>query len=172
MHKLVAGGEKYGTRGFGWVRRLRGMVLISLLAMPALVLAANGGGAMAEMPSLSQRMMMLAIQLGVILVAARIGSQIFEHFNLPGVLGELCIGILIGPSLLGGIPIPWSQTFSQGLFHVSPLLGSGTTPVSPELYGIVERLAENAGLPMPKVLPLVISILARGERGGFAAFEF
>ena len=136
MHKLVAGGEKYGTRGFGWVRRLRGMVLISLLAMPALVLAANGGGAMAEMPSLSQRMMMLAIQLGVILFAARIGSQIFEHFNLPGVLGELCIGILIGPSLLGGIPIPWSQTFSQGLFHVSPLLGSGTTPVSPELYGI------------------------------------
>ena len=97
------------------------MVLISLLAMPALVLAANGGGAMAEMPSLSQRMMMLAIQLGVILVAARIGSQIFEHFNLPGVLGELCIGILIGPSLLGGIPIPWSQTFSQRLQPMQPL---------------------------------------------------
>ena len=135
MHETLANKNRYGKTRFGWARRLRGVALCGLLGVPAALLAATGGGE-PEMPALSERMMLLVIQLGVILFAARIGGNLFERLRLPGVLGELCIGILIGPSLLGGIPIPWAEGFGQGLFHVSPLLGAGNTPVSPELYGI------------------------------------
>lgn len=113
-------------------RRMMGSVFLTLL--PGAALAAEAGADAA--PSLTERMMVLVIQLGVILFAARLGGRLFERLHLPGVLGELCIGIAIGPSLLGGIPIPFLEGLEQGLFHVVPALGSGTTPVSPELYGI------------------------------------
>ncbi|OVE74994.1 hypothetical protein BVX97_06030 [bacterium E08(2017)] len=74
-------------------------------------------------------MMMLAIQLGVIIFAARLGSILFEKMKLPGVLGELCSGILIGPYLLGGIPMIGLE---HGLF---PVFLEGQ-PIWPELYGI------------------------------------
>lgn len=78
---------------------------------------------------LTHRMMMLVIQLGIILFAARLGGMMFEKLRLPRVLGELCAGIIIGPYLLGGIPIPG---FEHGLFPQF----HGEFPVSPELYGI------------------------------------
>ena len=104
---------------------------ISLLAVglwaTALVgssLAEEAGGS----GDMTHRMMMLVIQLGVILFAARLGNMLFERIRLPGVLGELTAGIVIGPYLLGGIGLPG---FDGGLFP------SGVAfPVSPELYGI------------------------------------
>ena len=42
--------------------------------------------------------------LSVILVAAKIGGEIAERFlKIPAIIGELGVGILIGPSALGGI---------------------------------------------------------------------
>jgi Kef-type K+ transport system membrane component KefB/mannitol/fructose-specific phosphotransferase system IIA component (Ntr-type) len=84
--------------------------------------AAVGGAAM------THRMMLLVIQLGVILFAARLGSRLLERMRLPGVLGELAAGMLIGPYLLGALGLPG---FPDGLFPAQ-----GTFPVSPELYGI------------------------------------
>ena len=52
---------------------------------------------------------------------------------LPGVVGELMTGVIIGPYVLGGLAIPG---FPHGLFHVSESIASGAIPVSPELYGI------------------------------------
>ncbi len=115
---------------------LAGYITAALLLLPQALLAATTEIAGGEIPSLTQRMMVLVIQLGVIIFVARIGGRLFERFKLPGVLGELCIGILIGPSLLGGVPLPFLKGVEQGLFHVVASLGSGTTPVSPELYGI------------------------------------
>ncbi|MCR4335231.1 MAG: cation:proton antiporter [archaeon] len=40
-------------------------------------------------------------QLGIILFAARLGGFIFERFKQPKVLGELLVGLIIGPSILG-----------------------------------------------------------------------
>jgi Kef-type K+ transport system membrane component KefB/mannitol/fructose-specific phosphotransferase system IIA component (Ntr-type) len=114
--------------------RARFWLIPLLFGLPGVAFAASGGGG--EIPALSERMMLLVIQLGVILFAARIGGKLFERLNLPGVLGELCIGIIIGPSLLGGIPVPFLNGLEQGIFHVAAALGSGATPVSPELYGI------------------------------------
>ncbi len=125
----------FNHAGFNrWTRSLRlSWLLLALLGAPLAADAATGGGAM---PALPERMMVLVIQLGVILFAARFGGRLFERLHLPGVLGELCIGIVIGPSLLGGIPLPFLEGLEQGLFHVPAALGAGATPVSPELYGI------------------------------------
>ena len=109
-------------------RKLSAMVV--LILMPVVLLAAEGhaSGAAPE-ANMTHRMMMLVIQLGIILVVARIGNMLFEKMKMPGVLGELAAGILVGPFLLGGIAIPG---FPHGIFPVF----SPTFPVSPELYGL------------------------------------
>jgi Kef-type K+ transport system membrane component KefB len=74
-------------------------------------------------------MMVLALQLGVILVMAKISGWFFStKLHQPKVLGELVAGMIIGPYVLGAIPL--------GSF--GPLFPpvAGTIPVSPELYGI------------------------------------
>lgn len=43
------------------------------------------------------------IQLAGILIAARIAAEIAQRFGAPAVIGELCAGILLGPSLLDWI---------------------------------------------------------------------
>jgi len=95
-----------------------------------------------EEMSMTHRMMMLALQLGTILFVAKFGSGLFQKFHLPGVLGELGIGIIVGPYLLGAIALPG---LAGGLFPVC-----GEFPISPELYGFCSIAAIvllfNAGL--------------------------
>ena len=79
--------------------------------------------------SIVERMPNLVMQLGILILAARIGANLIEKIGIPGVLGELLIGVLIGPYLLGGIPIPG---FENGLFST----GQPGFPIQPELYGI------------------------------------
>jgi fructose-specific phosphotransferase system IIA component len=73
----------------------------------------------------------LVFQLSVILFAARFGGILFKKIGFPGVLGELIAGIILGPSLLGSIPIPF--LFENGLF---PRVEGALIPVEPELYAI------------------------------------
>ena len=48
----------------------------------------------------------LLFQLAIILVAAKAGGELFQRFiKMPPVLGELTVGIIIGPFALGGIEI-------------------------------------------------------------------
>jgi Kef-type K+ transport system membrane component KefB/mannitol/fructose-specific phosphotransferase system IIA component (Ntr-type) len=79
-------------------------------------------------------MMMLMIQLGVIIFAAKFGGLLFQRLKMPSVLGELCAGMLIGPYLLGNLAFPG---FAKGLF---PPTG-GPFPISVELYGICSLAA-------------------------------
>lgn len=96
--------------------------------------AAEGIGELAAAsPSLTHRMMVLMLQLGVVLFMARLGGLVFERVRLPVVLGELSAGLLISPHLLGGMPIPG---FPSGLFFVPAGVGVANIPVSPELYGM------------------------------------
>lgn len=74
-----------------------------------------------------ERMMMLVLQLGVIIFAARAGGILFEKINMPPIIGEIAAGIIIGPYLLGSIVLPG---FGHSLF---PIYGS--FPISIELYG-------------------------------------
>ncbi len=84
-------------------------------------------------PTLTHRMMVLVLQLGVVLFVARLGGLIFERVWLPAVLGELSAGLVISPYMLGGVPIPG---FPHGLFFVPHGVGVADIPVSPELYGM------------------------------------
>ena len=105
-------------------------VVALLLASPLNIFAAECD---CTSPDLTERMTILVIQFGLILFAARVGGWLFEKMGMPGVLGELCTGIVIGPSCLGRLPLPG---FSKGLFFLAESVQCGTTPVSPELYGI------------------------------------
>ncbi|MBU4445890.1 MAG: cation:proton antiporter [Candidatus Marinimicrobia bacterium] len=101
--------------------------VILFLCITSTVILASGDS-IADMV-IMHRMMLLALQLGIILFVARLGNILFEKFKMPGVLGELTAGIIIGPFLIGAIPLPG---FPDGLFPIS----SATFPISPELYGI------------------------------------
>ncbi|MGC9513468.1 MAG: cation:proton antiporter [Fidelibacterota bacterium] len=84
--------------------------------------------------SMMHKMELLVLQLGVIIFVAKGMSILFEKIKIPGVVGELTAGIIIGPYLLGGIPLPG---FEHGFFGTYLALNPGATlPVSPELYGI------------------------------------
>jgi Kef-type K+ transport system membrane component KefB/predicted amino acid-binding ACT domain protein len=46
----------------------------------------------------------MLLDLAVILVAAKLAAELCERVNVPAVVGEIVVGILIGPSVLGWIP--------------------------------------------------------------------
>ncbi|MDZ4198230.1 MAG: cation:proton antiporter [Kiritimatiellia bacterium] len=75
-------------------------------------------------------MHLLMFQVAAILLFARLLARIAEKYlKLPGVMGELAAGILIGPFFLGAIPLP-------GIGPLFPALPVGESPISPELLGI------------------------------------
>ena len=78
--------------------------------------------------NITELMAELVFQIGIILFAVRFGGRLANKIGIPSVLGELLIGVLIGPYAFGGIPLPG---FPHGLF---PLRESGFIAVSTELY--------------------------------------
>lgn len=69
----------------------------------------------------------LVLQLGILIFAVRLIGKLFKKIKVPTVLGELLIGVVIGPFALGGISLPG---FPHGIFP----LNSASLAVSPELY--------------------------------------
>src|SRR5262245_55086722 len=59
----------------------------------------------------------LILQIGVIVIAARLVGWIFRKFHQPQVMGEMVAGILLGPSLLGWL----APGVSAALFPVVSL---------------------------------------------------
>ena len=87
----------------------------------------HGGGE----HSLTHMMMMLAFQLGVIIIAAKLGGELFQRvLRLPAVLGELAAGLVIGPYALGAALFPLSEAA-----QVTPG-GNVIVPVSVMIYGV------------------------------------
>ena len=83
---------------------------------------------MCAVVDVTHRMMLLAVQFGIIILAARAGSLLFRRLRLPGALGELIVGIVIGPYALGKLALPG---FADGVFGAVHGVG-----VSPELQAI------------------------------------
>jgi len=46
----------------------------------------------------------MLLDLAIILVAAKLAAELCERVNVPAVVGEIVVGIVIGPSVLGWIP--------------------------------------------------------------------
>ena len=103
---------------------MKKVLTFGFMLLAATLFAAGGGGDGLDM---THRMMELALQLGVILFAARLGNLLFTRLRLPSVLGELCAGIAIGPFALGRLFPEW------WIFQVFP---GSPVGVSPELYGL------------------------------------
>ena len=78
----------------------------------------------------------LVFQLAIILAAAKVGGEICQRYlKTPPVLGELVVGIIIGPFALGQIDIP-----GFGPLFEAPHNG-GAIPVSLELYSVSQIAA-------------------------------
>jgi len=89
----------------------------------------NKTGALKKDEPMTHAMMILMIQIGIIIFAAKIGGDFFSKLlRMPAVLGEIIVGIIIGPQILGSIPV---LNFTHGIFHAVH-----NFPVTPELYGI------------------------------------
>jgi Kef-type K+ transport system membrane component KefB len=78
----------------------------------------------------------LVLQLSVILVAAKLGGELFERWlKQPSVLGELLAGVLIGPYALGGMELP----LIGALFaHHAEAGQVSVIPVSTELWAVAQ----------------------------------
>ena len=74
----------------------------------------------------AEQVAIVALQLGIIIFAARFCGDIMRKLKMPSVLGELFAGILIGPCLLGGIPLPFSG-LEHGLFGMPDGLSLSST---------------------------------------------
>ncbi len=74
----------------------------------------------------------LVLQLGMLLLAAKLIGLIFKKFKQSEVLGELIGGMVVGPFALGAIELPWLGR----LFPVIESVGehASTLPISSELY--------------------------------------
>jgi len=103
-------------------QRLFSLLLVGGVA--GLSLFASGGGQADANAS-------LVIQIGILLFAVKLGGFMAQKLKLPGVLGELLIGVLLGPYALGGLPLP---LFPHGLFATG-IIGA-SVPVSTELYAL------------------------------------
>ena len=79
----------------------------------------------------------LVLELAVILIAAKLGGELaMRFFKTPPVLGELLVGVLIGPFALGAIPLPLLGPLfplPEGTPGVPTLV-----PVSSELYSFAQ----------------------------------
>ncbi len=119
---------------------------------------------------MSQEMVRLIVQLGVITIAARLFGLLFSRYlRLPKVLGELTAGMVIGPYALGGLATPF---FHTPLF---PML-EAEIPVTASLYGIATLailvLLFRAGLETDLSIFLKYSVVssAVGVAGVLIAF--
>ncbi len=77
-------------------------------------------------------LMQFTLQIGIILLVAKIFGELFERMGQSSVLGELIAGMVMGPYALGSIELP----FLGKLFPIAEAIGEhvSTLPVSSELY--------------------------------------
>jgi len=108
------------------------------------LIQADGAAAEAHAPGhsgghdLIHTMMLLAFQLGVIIIAAKLCGELFDRvLKMPAVLGELAAGLLIGPYALGALHLPViGALFPMGQAGQIAADGTVIIPVSGIIYGI------------------------------------
>ena len=128
--------------------------------MSNLILAS---AAVAELP-LTEKMTLLALQVGLILFAAKLGGMLAVRVKLPSVLGELAAGIVIGPWALGGIGFG-SGLFQNGLFRgaelraVAAATGSSPFAVTPVRIIVLTVAPKNYNAPYLQLMASLSRIL-------------
>jgi Kef-type K+ transport system membrane component KefB/mannitol/fructose-specific phosphotransferase system IIA component (Ntr-type) len=101
----------------------------------------------------------LLLQLGLLILAAKAGGKLARSLKLPALLGEVAMGMILGPYALGQIPI---AVFHDGLIPEA----AGAFPISLQLYGFA---AVGAVIHVLVVgLESDIGLFARVRQRGFA----
>lgn len=67
-------------------------------------------------PLPSHQLLILLLQVGVLLLSATVLGKLAAHVRLPAVVGELCAGVLLGPTVLGHL----SGSLFLALFPADP----------------------------------------------------
>lgn len=100
------------------------MLLAILLVVPATLWGVDD----LQDVSMTHEVTRLILQLGVVVLAAKLSGALAKRLGLPALLGEVSAGLLLGPYALGSLPLPG---FSDGLVP----LAEGAFPISLQLYG-------------------------------------
>jgi Kef-type K+ transport system membrane component KefB len=148
--------------------------------------------ALAPVPPLgAHQLLVFLVQVGVLLLLALLLGRLAVRFGMPAVVGELCAGVLLGPSILDHLApglSGWLLPKDAGQFHLLDAVGQigvlllvGITGMHLD-FGLVRRRGVTAtrvsvaGLVIPLGLGigcgylLPVSLLARADRHVFALF--
>ena len=104
---------------------------------------------------------LLILQIGTILIVARLVGWLFGKFHQPRVVGEMVAGILLGPSLLGWLAPEISATLfpAQSLGHLNSLSQVGLL-IFMFLVGLELDLTHLRELGRAAVMTSQVSIIA------------
>ncbi|PWU02274.1 MAG: cation/H(+) antiporter [Terriglobia bacterium] len=113
----------------------------------------------------------LVLQIGVILILARVAGSLFRKINQPQVVGEMAAGILLGPSLLGWVApgvsatlfppasLDYLNAFSQiGLVLFMFLVGLSLNTKDLHEYGHAAVLTSHVSIAAPFCLGSVAAL--------------
>ena len=115
----MEGAGTRSTQACGFNKQIK--LLVALLS-PMLFLAADGSE-----PAIAARVSRFVIQVALIMVLTRVVRNLNKGRRIPLVIGDLLVGVLIGPYVLGGFHI-------NGVFDGLFPRFDGPISVSPELY--------------------------------------
>lgn len=111
----------------------------------------------------------ILVQLFAVLLAAKIGDEVFKRLGQPTLIGEMLGGLVVGPAVLGIYQVnPETQLFAEIgvvllLFRVGvetrvgDLLGVGGTAAAVGLLGVLLPFVAGFGLGLVLGHPLVVS---------------
>jgi Kef-type K+ transport system membrane component KefB/mannitol/fructose-specific phosphotransferase system IIA component (Ntr-type) len=116
------------------------------------------------------------LQLGVLVLAARLGGALARAFRLPGVLGELAAGMIIGPAALGpllgpaAVPALTGPDAAGGCLHGVIVLALAVllflTGIETDLRGLRRHTAATAAIGAAGTLAALAA--AAGVAAGLA----
>lgn len=135
----------------------------------------------------------LLMQLGIMLIAGRIFSEVARKFGQPAVIGEIVAGILLGPTILGMLEPAWFQalfptpsgagTVLTGIVQMSVVMllfiaglevdlhivwQQGKQAIATSLMGLIIPFA--IGFTFPYFFPEFFGIATAQDRIVFALF--
>lgn len=110
----------------------------------------------------------LLLPLALILISAKLAALLSKQVGLPAVFGELAVGILIGPSIIGIIhPTDFLKTLADlGVILLMFIAGLETDLQMMRKVGAAASISANFGV----ILPLIVGTGA-GLISGFPFFE-
>jgi Kef-type K+ transport system membrane component KefB len=140
----------------------------------------------------AHQILILLLQIGILLLLALLLGRLAVRFGMPAIVGELCAGVVVGPSVLSHIApdfYNWLLPHDSAQFHLLDAIGQigvlllvGLTGVSMDLGLMRRRGGTAAGISVAGVaLPLGLGVLTglllpasllpgSAERSTFALF--